>query len=133
MRLKFYNLYKVAAVRRKAARLRVRAASYHASSTHAHAHSLSSPPTDHQHGLRVPPAAQKWPSEDACLRSGRVCFLPLTKPRLPKSVKELLGGECEPPNTSSSFQNRRDGPGKVEPTEEVSADTAADAQAFTQF
>ncbi|MEQ2170471.1 hypothetical protein GOODEAATRI_000553 [Goodea atripinnis] len=70
-------------------------------------------------GLRVPPAAQKWPSRGACLRSGRVCFLPVTKPRPSESVKELLGAECNSPNTSSSSQNQRDKLGKVRPAAKV--------------
>lgn len=70
-------------------------------------------------GLRVPPAAQKWRSTGACLRSGRVCFLPVTKPRLSESVKELLGAECVSPNTSSSSQNQRDKTGKVRPAAKV--------------
>lgn len=56
---------------------------------HAHARVLPSHPSNITSDLRVPPAAQKWPSRGACLRSGRVCFLCVTKPRLPESVKEL--------------------------------------------
>lgn len=45
-------------------------------------------------GFRVPPVALKGKKKSvrgrgACLPSGRVCFLSVTKPRLPESVKEL--------------------------------------------
>lgn len=63
---------------------------------------------------------KKCPSRGACLPSGRACFLSVTKPRLPESVKELRDHPTPHPNTSSSFQNHHDKLGKVSATTEVS-------------
>lgn len=71
---------------------------------------------------RVPPAARKCPSREACLRSGRVCFLPVTKPRLSASVKELHGAGCDSPIHHLRFKITAISKVRSNPASEVNAD-----------